>query len=37
VAVVSLWGADARVRPRLDELGRLTAATAAELETLLAA
>ena len=31
-AVVSVWGADARVRDRLDALGRQAAATARELE-----
>lgn len=34
-AVVSVWGADARVRPRLDELGTQAAAAARELEALL--
>jgi DNA-binding IclR family transcriptional regulator len=34
-AVVSVWGADARVRDRLDELGSRAAAAAHELEALL--
>jgi DNA-binding IclR family transcriptional regulator len=35
LAVVSVWGADARVRDRLDALGTQTAAAAGELEALL--
>jgi DNA-binding IclR family transcriptional regulator len=35
-AVVSVWGADARVRDRLDELGAEAAKAARELESLLA-
>jgi DNA-binding IclR family transcriptional regulator len=34
-AVVSVWGADARVRDRLDELGAAAAAAAGELDALL--
>ena len=34
-AVVSVWGADARVRDRLDELGAAAAAAGRELEALL--
>jgi DNA-binding IclR family transcriptional regulator len=35
IAVVSVWGADARVRDRLDELGAQAAIAARELEALL--
>jgi IclR family acetate operon transcriptional repressor len=35
VAVLSVWGADARVRERLDALGAECAASAATLQTLL--
>ena len=35
VAVISVWGADARVRDRLDELGAQAASAAGELERLL--
>jgi DNA-binding IclR family transcriptional regulator len=34
-AIVSVWGADARVRDRVDELGSRAAAAARELEALL--
>jgi hypothetical protein len=36
VAVVSVWGADARVRDRLDALGAQAARAAGELERALA-
>jgi DNA-binding IclR family transcriptional regulator len=36
VAIVSVWGADARVRDRVDELGAAAAGAARELETLIA-